>query len=328
MADLPERVRARCRDLAYSSETARSYARWIRRLCEHRGPAGGDPLARESVVAFLDHLERARGVGPETWNQALAAITFCFRHVRGERPRWLTRRGRWRDRASQVAVPSRTDVDRVLALLRSQAGLVCALLDATGMRLAEALRLRFADADPETPHLPARDRHGHRERAVGMPRTLAARLRRQREYVAERHRRDLGHGAGFVPDPPPETGSPRAVGRDLRWQYLFPADRLRIDPAHARLCRHHLSEPTVQRAVREASEIAGIRPPLQCQHLRHGHTARLLLAGVDPETIGHILGHRDRRTTKAYLAAIRRAFGDPDAAPDERVEEATVRYVA
>jgi len=115
MADLPERVRARCRDLAYSSETARSYARWIRRLCEHRGPAGGDPLARESVVAFLDHLERARGVGPETWNQALAAITFCFRHVRGERPRWLTRRGRWRDRASQVAVPPRTDVDRVLA---------------------------------------------------------------------------------------------------------------------------------------------------------------------------------------------------------------------
>lgn len=58
------------------------------------------------------------------------------------------------------------------------------------------------------------------------------------------------------------------ASRQWAWQYVFPADRLSVDPRTGRVRRHHLCETTLQRAVSTAVRQAGICKAASCHSLR------------------------------------------------------------
>lgn len=120
------------------------------------------------------------------------------------------------------------------------------------------------------------------------------------------HDRDLaqGYGAVYLPDALARKypNAERAWG----WQYLFPSDRLSVDPRTGIVRHHHLDESGLQKAIRQAAQRAGIPKPIGPHTLRHCFATHLLEAHDDIRTVQELPGHKDVKTTMIYTHVLQR----------------------
>ena len=90
------------------------------------------------------------------------------------------------------------------------------------------------------------------------------------------------------------------AGFEWAWQYVFPAGNRSTDPRSGMIRRHHVSENSLQRAVKEAVRIAGIAKSVSVHTFRHCFATHLLEANYDIRTVQELLGHKDVSTTMIY----------------------------
>jgi site-specific recombinase XerD len=93
---------------------------------------------------------------------------------------------------------------------------------------------------------------------------------------------------------------------EWKWQYVFPAKSLSVDPRSTMVRRHHISESIVQKAVKEAAGQADINRRVSCHTLRHSFATHLLEARYDIRTVQELLGHADVSTTMIYTHVLNR----------------------
>ena len=304
-----DRVREAIRVRHYSRRTEQAYVGWIRRFILANGrrhPAG---LGGQEVEAFLTRLASDGQVAPGTQNQALAALLFLYREVLQADLPWMEGIVRAKRSRRIPVVLAREEVDRMLSVLDGQAWLMAALLYGTGMRLMECVRLRVKDVDFARNEILVRDGKGGKDRRVPLPKRLREALQAAVERVRVLHVHDLAAGAGDAWLPHALARKYPGAGRELGWQYVFPAPRLSRDPRSNRLRRHHVDESVLQRAIRRARATAGIEKPATCHTLRHCFATHLLDAGADIRTVQELLGHKDVATTQIYTHVLQRGAG-------------------
>jgi len=121
----------------------------------------------------------------------------------------------------------------------------------------EAVRLRVKDLDLSRDEITVRDGKGENDRVTMLPQSLRQRLRLQIAGVQKLHKEDLKRGFGDVYLPYALDRKYRKAAKEFVWQYVFPAEKLSIDPRSGKMRRHHVNEQNVQRAVKEAISHSG-----------------------------------------------------------------------
>jgi integron integrase len=303
---LLDRLRACIRLRHYSIRTEQSYVDWIRRFLAFHASLPPERLAEPEISAFLTHLAVREKVAAATQNQAMNALVFFFRNVLRKEldsPFHLVRAKR----------PSRLPVvlskEEVLSLLSRHSGphlLMAQLLYGGGMRLMEVLRLRVKDPDFNLRQILVRDGKGFKDRITVFPDCLHAPLQDHLRRVRRMFDSDRALGTGGVYLPYALERKYPAAAREWKWQYVFPSDRLSVDPRSGIFRRHHADVSGLQKEVRRAARVAGIPKPVGCHTLRHSFATHLLEAGYDIRTVQELLGHSDVKTTMIYTHVLNR----------------------
>ena len=303
---LLDQVRSRIRSKRYSIRTEEAYVDWIRRYVRFHGNRHPVHLSATAVEAFLTHLAADRGVAASTQNQAQSALLFLYREVLSIELPWL-------DGVVGAKTPSRlpvvlteTEISALLAALFGTHRLVGELLYGTGMRILEALRLRVKDVDFGRREILIRNGKGAKDRVTMLPDRLRTRLRQQVVHAQRLHEIDVRDGFGAVSMPVALARKYPSAALEWCWQYVFPADRRSLDPRTGITRRHHVSDQSFQRAIREALRASGIAKAATRHTLRHSFATHSLAAGSDIRTVQELLGHSDVSTTMIYTHVLNR----------------------
>jgi len=302
---LLDQVRDALRLKHYSIRTEEAYINWIKRYIFFHHKRHPAEMGAPEIEAFLTHLAVDEQVAASTQNQALSALLFLYREVlhqelgpvdalRAKKPKRLP------------TVLTRDEVQRLLGQMSGTHQLMARLLYGSGLRLMECLRLRVKDLDFDYRTVTVRDGKGEQDRVTVLPDSLIAPLQEHLLRVKRLHDQDLarGQGAVYLPDAL-ERKYPNAH-REWGWQYLFPSDRLSVDPRTGAVRRHHLDESGLQKAIRQAAQRAGIPKPVGPHTLRHSFATHLLEAHYDIRTVQELLGHKNVRTTMIYTHVLQR----------------------
>jgi site-specific recombinase XerD len=272
-----------------SPNTIASYRDCLRLLLRFVQDATGTPpskllieeLDARVIGAFLDHLERDRGLSIASRNTRLAAVHSLFRFAALRHPEHAALIGRVlaipakRGERALVSflLPEEVDVllaspDRSRALGRRDHALLLIAVQ-TGLRVSELIGLRLRDVHLGTgAHVDCRGK-GRKERSTPLTRQSVEVLR---VYLAER--------GGNLDDP------------------LFPGP---TGTALTRDAVRHVVKRHLQTAAQQCPSLGSkkVGPHV----LRHTCAMRLLESGTDLATIALWLGHESLRTTQMYLHA-------------------------
>lgn len=299
-------VRDRCRVKHYSIRTEKRYVDWIRRFILFHDKRHPEQMGAPEVEAFLTHLAVNGNVAASTQNQALAALLFLYREVLAIELPWLDGVTRAKKPPRLPVVLTETEVRAVLSQLDGVHHLIASLLYGSGLRLMEAIRLRIKDVDFERLEITVRQGKGAKDRRTMLPRTLISPLQAQLERVRFFHEQDLKNNIAPVYLPHALDRKYPNAGRELGWQYLFPASEPATDPRTGITRRHHFGEQAFQRAMKAAVRRANIVKPASSHTLRHSFATHLLENGYDIRTVQELLGHNDVRTTQIYTHVLNR----------------------
>jgi integron integrase len=299
-------VRDAIRVRHYSYRTEQQYVAWIRRYILFHGRRHPRELGGAEVEKFLSHLATTRNVAAATQAQALSALLFLYKHVLNVNLPWLGKVVRASRPKRLPLVLTRSEAKRVLAELDGPYSLIASLLYGSGLRVLEALRLRFKDVDLARGIVLVRDGKGAKDRVTVLPESLREALARHLQWVRERHEYARAHGFAGVELPHAlQRKYPRAH-LELAWQYVFPAARPSRDPRSGAWRRHHLLLETVQRHVKRAIQASGIDKPASCHTFRHCFATHMIEAGADIRTVQELMGHVSVKTTQIYTHVLNR----------------------
>jgi integron integrase len=297
-------VRERIRVRHYSYKTELTYVAWVKRFIAFHNMQHPATLGPQAIGAFISHLATKRDVSASTQNQALAAVVFLYEQVLNIPVGEIADLQRAKRRHGVPVVFSPEEVKAILDRLAGRNRIMAGLLYGGGLRLMECLRLRVKDLDCAYGQMTVRDGKGAKDRVTPLPKAFVAPLGKHLEAVKLLHEDDLRRGLGAVEMPFALARKYPNAEREWGWQYVFPADRISIDPRTGRHGRHHVYETVLQKAVRAAIREAGITKHAGCHTFRHSFATHLLQAGTDLRTIQELLGHHDVKTTMIYTQVL------------------------
>jgi integron integrase len=306
-AEVIERLVIEIRMKQYSIRTEQAYRDWLLRFLLYFHYATVEEIRSADIPVFLEYLVVKRNVAASTQNQALNALVFFFRHVLGQSVEELADFVRAKKPRRLPVVLSREEVAKLLGNIEHDAHRVMAsVMYGTGMRLMECVRLRVCDIDFDYGQIVVRSGKGDKDRVVPLPAKIVAALRAQIGKVEVLHEKDIAAGYGEVYLPFALAKKYRNAAKELRWQYIFPAVKISVDPRTGKVRRHHLHESNVQKSVKKSADAVGITKKVNCHALRHSFATHLLEAGYDIRTLQELLGHADVSTTMIYTHVLNR----------------------
>jgi site-specific recombinase XerD len=255
----------------YKPDTIRGYVHAVREFAEYFGKSP-ELMGAEEVREFQLYMIRDKKLAIGTVALRMGALRFLYKKT-------LRRRDIDLEDLPLVKAPKKLPVvlspEEVAHLIEAAPNLIhrtlLLLLHATGLRRAEAARLRIEDIDSSLMLIHVRQGKGSRDRELPLtPKVLAA-LREYWRTCKIKPRR-----------------------------YLFPS---RVEPTAQ---ERPISDKTIWNACHEAALRAGLTKRIGPHTLRHSFATHMLEAGADLRTIQLLLGHQRLKDTAVYLHLSRR----------------------
>ena len=303
----------------YSYSTERTYLQWIERFFSYALASENkkiEDLSSADFKNFLSHLALKQRVSSSTQNQAFNAILFLFRHVLNKETENLGDTVRAKRGQKLPVVLTVEEVRQLFSHMNGTNLMIAELLYGAGLRLMELARLRVQDIDFDADIIFVRSGKGDKDRSTMLPAAVRERLKEHLKKVKALHDKDIaaGHGAVFLPDAL-ERKYPNAA-KEWRWQYVFPSSKPSVDPRNGKVGRHHISDKSIQLALRDALRHAGIVKHATVHTLRHSFATHLLQNGINIREVQSLLGHKHVETTMIYTHVMRNMANAPQSPLD------------
>ena len=297
---LLDRVRQKIRLKHYSIRTEQAYVSWVKRYIHFHNMKHPKEMGEKEIEEFPTDLAARGKVSASTQNQAFNALLFLYRQV-------LKKDLFGEINALRAKTPARLPtvltVDETFAIIDAMSGthqLMAKMLYGSGLRGIECVRLRVKDIDFGLNQILVRDAKGNKDRITVFPDDIKTTLREHLKYVMKLHEKDLSDGYGSVFLPNALARKYKNAAKEWGWQYLFPSKTISVDPRSGEKRRHHMHLSSLHRAIKKASNMAGINKPISNHTFRHSFATHLLQEGYDIRTIQELLGHKDVSTTMIY----------------------------
>ncbi len=249
----------------------------------------------------------------QTQNLIFNAINFMFKEILkldlGDQSRNL----RAKSGSRLLIVFTVDEVRAIIENLEGRDRLMIEMIYGGGLRISELMRLRVQDIDLEGHQLFIRGGKGGNDRTTLFGHKLVDPFKKHLEEVHWTYEQDIADGLdAYLPDGL-EREYPNA-GKEWGWFWVFPSNAISRDPRSGKLRRHHISEMTIQRALKWGMKKAGIAKHASVHTLRHSFTTHLLMKGINIFEVQELLGHTNVQTTMIYTHVIR-TFGNKPELP-------------
>jgi integron integrase len=289
----------------YSSKTLATYRHWIGRFQTFSRSKAPGELGDEDVKAFLTYLAVDLRVAASTQNQAFNALLYFFRHVLKREFGKLEGVVRAKQTKYIPVVLSRPEVDQIIEKLDDPTKLVVQLMYGCGLRIGECLELRIQSFNLEMGLLTIHDGKGKKDRTVPLPKSIMPRIKAQIDSVCRQLEDDIEAGAGGVFLPNRLEKKYPSGGKEIAWQWFFPATKLSRVKETGELRRYHAYPGPVGKVVKTVVRDLRITKRVTNHTFRHSFASHLLAANVDIRTIQQLLGHTDLKTTMIYTHTLK-----------------------
>lgn len=306
---LLDKVKIDLRTKHYSRKTEESYISWIKQYIVFNKKTHPEKLGAEEIKSFLNYLATERRVSSSTQNQALQGVLYLYKNIINKEIGWIDDIKRVARVKHLPVVYSREEVFQIIQQLDGSTSLFIKLLYGTGMRLNEGLNLRIKDIDFTANQITIRDGKGEKDRITILPEKLIEPIKEHIRKVQNLHNIDLKEGLGETILPYALEKKYKNAGKELGWQFIFPAKSFIYDKERKLKYRYHIHESVIQKEVKKAIKNIGITKQGSVHTFRHSFATHLLESGVDIRTIQELLGHSSIRTTMIYTHIMNKFSG-------------------
>lgn len=169
-------------------------------------------------------------------------------------------------------VLTKGEIDTVLNNLEGDMLLIAGLLYDTGLRIMECIRLRIGDVDFHQNRMVVRNGKGNRDRLTMLPDKYKDQLKEKVESSKQIFLEGLENGSDGVYMLSGHERKDSYTKKDWRWQYIFQAFDLSVDPNNNRISRHNFDQSVFHKALKNAVHAAGLTKEVSPHTLRHTFT--------------------------------------------------------
>jgi len=257
-----------------------------------------DVMGDREVVAFLTWLAVSKHLAANSQKVVLNALVFLYRNIV---KRELGELGFTRS-TKQRHIPtvlSPDEINAIIGFMNNKYKLIIQLLYGSGLRINECLRLRVQDVDLERCSVTVHDGKGNKDRQTLLARVLCAPIKKQINVALAIQTMDNQSNIGPSLPFALSIKYPNAY-LQTPWMFLFPSVSLCAHPLTGELCRHHLHDSTIRKALQQAVRQTTIAKKVNCHTMRHSFATHLLQQGYDIRSVQELLGHNDVKTTQIY----------------------------
>ena len=289
---LLDQVRNEMRIKHYSRKTGQAYTNWIKRFILFHNKRHPSEMGAEEIKAFINHLATNHNVSSSTQNQALHGVLFLYKNILSKDVGWINDIKAANRQRHLPVVLTKDEVKRILANLDGKAAIIAELLYGSGLRLGECLSLRIKDVDLELRTISVLDGKGEKDRITILPDKLLPELIVQLKKVKNLYKEDLYRKNIEAPLPYALAKKYPNAGRELAWQYIFPAQNPVYNSEFKKYYRVHLHPSTFQKEFKTAVRKSEVAKQASPHTLRHSFATHLLQNGYDIRTVQELLGHK------------------------------------
>jgi len=285
--------------------TEQTYREWAVRFARYIAPRSPYSASGVEVAAFLSALAVEGRASSSAQKQALNALVFLMeKALHRELGQMDFKRAHPGRRIPTVL--SMGECQSLFAQLEGTSRLMTELAYGTGLRLMELLRLRVHHVDMARQQLQVHAGKGDKDRVTVLPEKIFPALRDHLARLREQWQVDRDDKLSGVWLPEGLTKKYPRAGESWEWQWLFPAKTPSLDPSTGLRRRHHLSDTSFQRVVKNAAHRAGLSKRVTPHVFRHSFATHLLESGADIRTVQELLGHSSVETTQIYTHVMKK----------------------